>query len=236
MTSGPDRRVSEAALPPTASASAGRSTRRPSRARSTCSRMAASSTGVGGSESWWAAASTPDPIRNDADQRTPPATVPMASSDEPPPTSTTATVPSGLRGQRAGGAPEGQARLLVGTEHGQLQPAAVAHRVHQLPAVGGVADGRRAHSSQRVRAPLASGARLHGRDRRHLDQLARGDPSPAAQRSSQVGERAQRKHFAHAARTRLADQQASGVGADVDAGVAHSCGDAAGASPDAILA
>ena len=85
---------SEAALPPTATASAASGMTAPSKASRARARIRARSISLGGSARH-AAWSELEPTGNDCAQSTPSASVPTAISVEPPPTSTTASVPRG---------------------------------------------------------------------------------------------------------------------------------------------
>ena len=83
--------VSARALPPTASASAGRGGLMPASARPTASDAARIWAAEGGSSVRWARVSRSEPTSADRTQAAPSSGVPTTTSVEPPPTSTTAT-------------------------------------------------------------------------------------------------------------------------------------------------
>ena len=130
--------------------------------------------------------------------------------------------PCGRLGQRAGGADEGQPRLLVAVEHARLD-AAVAP---QCGAAGRRGCARRGSPPWRrprtARAPARrAAASWPADDRGDLGDPVRRDRAVRAQVAPDPRELALLEHLAHALRPGLGHQHARGVGADVDAGAEH---------------
>ena len=217
-SSPPPAAASDVALPPTArtSSAAGGST--PSSATSISARAAASSSSAGGSERRWRVGQRPGADR----QRAPPrdavarrsrsrarrAAADVDHADRRPPAgcASVASAPA-----------KASARLLLAGEDLDVDAAARVHGRAQLVAVARARGSPRCRRRARSRTPwLAGRARLRGHDRRQLGhRLGRDRAAVAA-----ATRRRKRRTAATSRRrppSRLGDQQAGRVGADVDA-------------------
>ena len=129
-------------------------------------------------------------------------------------------------GQRAPERPrraqEGQPRLLLPVEHGDLDAAVLADRRAELGAVGGAPDHGRGDGADGPRANLLGERVLLGDDARGLGDPGRRDRPSGRQPAAQAGEGAALQDLAQAAVARLGDQHPGGVRPDIDAAAEHS--------------
>jgi hypothetical protein len=116
---------------------------------------------------------------------------------------------------------EGQARLVVGVQDGQLEARRAPNRADQLPPIGGISDRRRGHRDHPRGARPLGGAGLCSDDVHELGQLGRADRPVRALRAAHPREDPLLEEHAQAVDGRLGDEQTRGVGPDVDDGEHH---------------
>ena len=126
-------------------------------------------------------------------------------------------------GRRAlGRAGEGEARLLEPVEHVDLDARARAHRRAQRLGVVGGPDRGGGDDPDPLRAELRAPPSPAARRCRPASPARPPAATPERSRSAaQAGEGLLRRDLAQAPRVHVGDEDAGGVGADVDAGAAH---------------
>ncbi len=124
-------------------------------------------------------------------------------------------------GRTAGRTGEGEARLLVAVEHLDLHARTRAHGVPERVGVGGGADGGRRDHAQPLCAQAAGDRDLDGDDlRQRRQRVLRQRPRPQ-QQAAQPGVGLLAGDLAQPVLPHVGDEDPGGVGADVDAGAAH---------------
>ena len=219
----PTSRRSDAALPPTATAASTGGSARPSNTPCACWRIACRSATEGGSERRYASVSRPEP---EAERLRPRGAVGHRADRElrrPAPDVDDADRAVERLAERARGAEEGQARLLLAVEDLDLDAADRADRGRELVLVGRPPDRRRRHDAHRVGAELLDQLPLLGDHAGDLVDLLARDLA-ALEALADAREGTPLEHLAQRAVLDVGDQHASGVGPDVDAGTEHSLG------------
>ena len=156
--------------------------------RSITDRASSSSSADGGSECSRFSVRSPEPSPNDADQLTPPGSVPTTISEEPPPTSTTPSAPCGTwpsvreAPRNASRASRSPVRISTG------EPARVADRGRELGAVRRLADRGRRDPANVGRAEVPRPGELRGDHGGHLLELVARDRSVVEAAATEVGE------------------------------------------------